>query len=494
MLLLFFPSTLVVVAMVLHSLKVRGTRETWLFFLFGLLFGVARGNIIWWITTVHFGGRFPYIFTNRLLGIFHDSLQADIGWILTVYLGWCFAERLLARVKGRERSLAHLVSLTALFATALSYAVESTAMALGWWNWNLGVKSRFLVDVPIAGVAAWFSVPIDFFLPFLLMVRMRGRVSAGWRWASLLIFPLHMLVHLSNDRLSAAVPITPFNLFYWVAMLLALVAPLALVDARGRAIELPESTPSSKGSFAQRLPNWIASAVPATSIAIVIGVLLVSDLVIARRPELLYSLAPLMLLTAMVYLPVRRWIVLLAAVGIAFAQPRLLWPLVAVAGLITAWSAEPRLSRTARRAIVLALPVLLSVFFLRDARARDRIDRQYGEACARGAALARRGEYEASIASYEAAIRLRPDQVRALEEVAQVEVQKQDYLRAEATYRKLLQLRPISPELMNNLGNVLVLQGRQAEAIEAYRTALRFDPNYRAARLTLERLGVTPAR
>ncbi len=487
-LLLFLPSALVVLAMVLHSLKQRGARETWLFFGFGLLFGVLRGNIIWWITTVHFGGRFPYIFTNKLLGIFHDSLQADIGWILTVYLGWCFAERLLARVTGRERSLFHTVSIAALFATALSYAVESTAIALGWWNWNLGVKSRFLIDVPIAGIAAWFSVPIDFFLPFLLLARMRGRVADGWRWAALLIFPLHMLVHLSNDRVGAALPVTPFNLFYWLAALAALVLPMT------RTVELPAYPTAKRGSFAARLPTWLVPVVPALSIAIVLGVLLVSDLVIAKRPALLYSLAPLVLLTAMVFVPLRPWIFLAVTLPLGLIGGKLLWPLPFVALLVWIWTEERRLAPLPRRAIVSALPLLLSIFFLRDARARDAVDRRYGEACALGASLARRGELEGAVRSYDDAIALSPHNVRALEEVAQVHLQRKDYARAESTYRRLLELRPISPELMNNLGNVLMLQGRQPEAIEAYRTALRFDRTYRPARAMLEQLGVSATR
>lgn len=478
--LLFIPSALVVLAMVLHSLKVRGKRETLLFFLFGFLFGVLRGNIIWWITTVHFGGRFPYVFTNKVFGVFHDSFQADIGWILTVYLGWCFAERLLARTQERARSLFHTVSLAALFATALSYAVESSAIALGWWNWNLGVKSRFLIDVPIAGIAAWFSVPIDFFLPFLALARFARR--GVWHWATLAIFPLHMLVHLSNDRLSESVPITPFNLFYWVAALFALLAPLR------RPTELPPSVGLRSGWIA-RLPGWVATAVPAFAVTVVLGVLLIADLLIARDPHLLYSLAPVSFLTAMVYIPAPGWVWLGLAAGAAVVGGKLLWPLLLVAALIVLWRGEWKLPRSARRLLLIGLPIVLTIPFWLDARARDQIDRQYGDTCSRALAAAKRGDLAGSVRLYDSAIALRPHNVRAYEEQAQVLVHQQDYRRAEATYRRLLELRPISPELMTNLGNVLYLQGRQDEAIEAYRTALRFDPAYATARETLRKLG-----
>lgn len=29
------------------------------------VFGILRGSIIWWITTIHFQGKFPYIFQRR---------------------------------------------------------------------------------------------------------------------------------------------------------------------------------------------------------------------------------------------------------------------------------------------------------------------------------------------------------------------------------------------------------------------------------------------
>jgi len=82
MAILVIPALVVVLGLVVPSLKFRGRRETLIFFLAAAVFGILRGNIIWWITTVHFEGKFPYIFQRQLLGVYHDSFNADAGWIL----------------------------------------------------------------------------------------------------------------------------------------------------------------------------------------------------------------------------------------------------------------------------------------------------------------------------------------------------------------------------------------------------------------------------
>lgn len=493
--LLFLPSTLVVLLLVWHSLKTRGARETWTFFLFGLLFGVLRGNIIWWITTVHFGGRFPYVFTNRVFGFWHDSLQADIGWILTLYLGYTFAERILARVSGRERSLTHTLALAALFAVCLAWGVESTAIALGWWGWNLGTETRLLaIDVPMAGIAAWFSVPIDFLLSYLLWLRMTTRWR-GRAWLSLTVFPLHMLVHLSNDRISALLPLTPFNLWYWITAIVVLIAPLA-------------GAPSMQPSRAPGKPavrSWI-DVVPGVAIAIVLLVLAVADLFVARKPLLLVSLVPLAVfsLFALCPLPIGRapvpvWRDAAPWSGLAILataiRPLAFWPAALVAALCSAWTSESRWRASIRRTVVWLLPAVATVCFWLDARERDQVDRAYGQFIAKGTALAARGDAAGAFHEFDSAALLRPHNVRAFEEATRVALTTKDYARAERELLRLLELRPISPELMNSLGNVYLLQGDAVRARRAYEKALEFDPRYEPASTSLRRLdGVRPIR
>ena len=79
MIILVIPAILVVIGLILHSRSFRGKQDTLYFFLFAALFGIARGNIIWWITTVHFDGKFPYIFQRQLLGVYHEGLFCEKG-------------------------------------------------------------------------------------------------------------------------------------------------------------------------------------------------------------------------------------------------------------------------------------------------------------------------------------------------------------------------------------------------------------------------------
>jgi Flp pilus assembly protein TadD len=114
---------------------------------------------------------------------------------------------------------------------------------------------------------------------------------------------------------------------------------------------------------------------------------------------------------------------------------------------------------------------------------RDRGDRRYHDLCGRAAALAK-GTWTGRRALREA-VALRPNSLRGYQELALVHVNRKDYAAAADLYRHLNDLRPVSPEIMTNLGNVQALAGDFSGAIEAYRTALRFDPNFRTAREAL---------
>jgi Tfp pilus assembly protein PilF len=99
-------------------------------------------------------------------------------------------------------------------------------------------------------------------------------------------------------------------------------------------------------------------------------------------------------------------------------------------------------------------------------------------ALARGNDFYARGRFDEAAASYREALRLDPDQVVALSNLAAVLAQQGQLAEAEASLRRALELRPDHAEAWSNLGNVLRVLGRIDEAIACYRAAVRVDPDH----------------
>jgi Tfp pilus assembly protein PilF len=64
---------------------------------------------------------------------------------------------------------------------------------------------------------------------------------------------------------------------------------------------------------------------------------------------------------------------------------------------------------------------------------------------------------------------------------------------AKEHFVEALRIRPAYPDAHNNLGGVLYMDGRRAEAIAEFREALRLRPDFTAARDNL-RIAESPPR
>ncbi len=203
-LLLAVPSLVGFLLLCVHGFAYRPAKTMVAFLVGSLGFGLIRAHVIHWLTidapTAFGGGDFfgfmPYLMTTPLARVGNASLQECMGWSFALYLGWSLSERILARWNGsQEPPLFSVVFLVSIFMASIAYAVEAGAGALSWWVWTIPVTSRHLLEVPAAGIWAWFSVAVDFFLPFLVLVNRRA--FPGWvRVGVLLIFPIHMAAHL----------------------------------------------------------------------------------------------------------------------------------------------------------------------------------------------------------------------------------------------------------------------------------------------------------
>ncbi|MBR6163139.1 tetratricopeptide repeat protein [bacterium] len=87
-------------------------------------------------------------------------------------------------------------------------------------------------------------------------------------------------------------------------------------------------------------------------------------------------------------------------------------------------------------------------------------------------------DLDASIASYQIAYNLSPDDLDIYLNLGNVFYEKNEYDNALTVYRKALEKTPYSSRLHCNLGYLYWGKGNIDEAIKEYEKAIRFDPNY----------------
>ena len=489
MLVLAIPAALVVTALIVHSLRTRGRNDTLLFFGLALLFGILRGNVIWWITTQHFEGEFPYIFAANPIGVFHDSLVADLGWILCLYLGSAIATSLLASLPHLQNRLFAIVGLACLFNGALSYAVEATAIEMRWWDWSLSTESDWLRDVPIAGIEAWFSVGFDFLIPYFL-IRHYRKSGQWWPYLSLLIFPLHMATHLSNTRISTSLPMTPYNVWYWGMALVTMILPFSCKWELRRpwlaaqALPLSRLGPSDSAPWS-RLTRWI----PPLGLAVVLAVLVSSDLLVVRMPELLITKAALIYLAVLAFTPIRPWIVLVAAGILAAIGGKLLVPPLVVPAYYLALRGSAHFARWPLLKPAYALiPLLLTWSYWDWSVQKDALDRRYRELTELGRQAAASRRIDEAIDYWRQATELKPKSVPAWENLMLLYTNLSRLDEAEQTVQHLLELRPSSEEYHANLGGLYLLRGRLDESERWFRRALELDEHSEYSRQMLAQI------
>jgi len=488
MAILVLPAFCVLVGLIVHSLKFRGRRDTLYFFMAAALFGIIRGNVIWWITAVHFQGKFPYVFQNRVMGVYHDSFTADAGWIVCTYLGVFLAWRIADRIPWARGRVFALVSLSCLFNVGLAYAVESTAITMGWWEWTISTKSAVLRDVPLAGIEAWFSIGIDFLLPYLLIRHVR-RPGQWWPYLSLLIFPVHMLTHLSNQRVSALLPVVPYDIYYFLLFMAVLVLPFVSELRLARPF-FPERAlgRDKQGAPIRGMKPFLERSIPFFGLGVVVGVLLFCDLVLHRNPSLLVAKIPLGLYTllAVPALPPLAVLILAAILPVflgVFLLPPIMIPLFffALRGR-SLWPRWPWL-----RWAYVAVPLVLTAWFYVWSHQRDEVDRRYWALIQNAKVVAATNPSGADQELVQA-VNLKPYSLPAHEARVMLAFQTKNYDQAEAILKHMLELRPISEEISANFGNLYLLRGNYDEAERWFKKALAINPQHAYSREMLQNL------
>jgi tetratricopeptide (TPR) repeat protein len=107
-----------------------------------------------------------------------------------------------------------------------------------------------------------------------------------------------------------------------------------------------------------------------------------------------------------------------------------------------------------------------------------------------GSALCESGRPDEAAEALRSALRIEPDNPAALTSLGKALIETEDpelLDEAESICRRALALAPVLPQAINNLGNVLRIQGRFGEARACYQRALQMDPCRIMPRLNLGR-------
>ncbi len=505
-LLLFVPSAVAIATLMWHAWSYRGRRIALSFFISAFLFGVVRGNVIHWITVESQGGVMPYVFTQPVVQIFSASLQAVIGWIFALYVSWWLAERVLARIPALKGDLMATVGMACVGMAAVGYGVEGGAAAAGWWLWSIPTYNRFFVGVPTVGIAEWFAVGFEFFIPYFLAfcTPYRRRVWAHALWG---VFLFHMFLHLFSEPISPAIPTQPFVLWHWISILT--LGALALTSAGSTTVETAESKHGSRHEL-----MWVC-------IGLFTAVMIVAQVGIGGRPDMLISLIPLCLLCLMAFPKVSMpWILASAVVAWVvegFGTGFVAAPVAAILFLQgrAQWGGK-RLFRVGvvalfvgiglgvyRSGVVLSRQCEAYMLHLEQAArhaGNDRMDlaareQTVADALAPGDveaylqigyALDRRGFLGLAIAQFRKALELEPTLFTAHFDLGMALERFRDMAGAEAAFRRSIELAPRFYDGHVQLGTLFLNQGRTDSAQVYFERAIQIDPTHPDARRSLQ--------
>lgn len=206
----FVIATLLVLFLIIRdSLKTFGKNKTIAFFISGIIYSILRANFISF--TMHLRHNveptLPYEIHFPIIKILGTTPVEISGWLIVSYLSFRVSSFLL-----KGYTIFHKVMLSALFISACSFAIETTAIEADWWRWKVILGNSIFGRVPTMGIIDWAFVGFEFLLPFILFI---NKTPNFLKFLSLLIFPAHILLHLKLEVILEKFPFT-FNILFHI--------------------------------------------------------------------------------------------------------------------------------------------------------------------------------------------------------------------------------------------------------------------------------------
>lgn len=418
-------SAAVLLLVIDHRRANLGGRAAAAFFFASAGYGLIRSLSIRTLAEAHLGGM-PYRLGSPLASIAGVPLQELVGWTASAGLAAYFADRLLRRF-GRPTDPYRTTLIAGFVMAGICLAVESAAVAGGWWSWSLAHSPDGAINFPAIALLDWGFVAIDFLLPFELW---RRGASLFARLAGLLCFPIHLAGHAFAAPWPGPIPLSGFDFVH-----VGLAAAVAAAAMTMKPAEDASAWPSLRAEPLRFRP------VLATSI--LLGTAAV-QLVLAREAGRLWTALPL------------------AALALFVAASRKEVPAKG-----KPW---PRARAAALFAILLAFGLALRLPSALAARAFETHLRQ-------GAASAVAGRLDDAATALQEALALRPGHSEALWLLGWVEMQQGNRAPARAHLEAALAARPGALDAVRLLARLDLEEGKKEEAAALLAQAIALHPD-----------------
>jgi hypothetical protein len=269
---------------ILYAYFKYGTRRTFNFFFFAFFIASLKEgpmciNGIWTKNPA-----MPYEFLKGHSSVIANTFLAMFGWIFTFCLGWYIADRISQRLGSGKGHIFAVLLLIGLVTASIGYAVEATAIGIGWWRWTIVDMRmvRFLVGVPFISIITWMHFPTQYlFAPYFLINCSKFR-KASWKGVFFLIPFLHSLTaDFRPEIVRVSVEYT------------ALIAMVILALTNSLRFDCAEAKLPSLPRFLK--PKWL-ELLPMLIVFLLLFILVFFDLAKAKDAKLLISLLPLLFL------------------------------------------------------------------------------------------------------------------------------------------------------------------------------------------------------
>ena len=143
--------------LVVHSVVYRGIKETIIFFVFVLLFGLIREII--------YAAFFKnYSFGETPLQVLGAPVVPIFGWIFTYYLGYNLCEKLIDQ--NEKSDYPRLMVMSAIFSSYICFSIETVALYLGWCEVFFESSNLAASDL----LAGWFYSALLFFSIYIILL------------------------------------------------------------------------------------------------------------------------------------------------------------------------------------------------------------------------------------------------------------------------------------------------------------------------------------